>query len=205
VAVHRDTFLIIKPTRCTNFSKSFSNETLHVSDSSSVHHQEFCTVHTAMVYVIHVCWQLASRIMIFHPDPARKLSTNLYDIYHCCLNSEKTPDDGQSNCPKHVEFHSKNKFEKLVHLVCFIIRNLSRCTDTWTLKGTLSPQPSRQRDCEQQHPGWCPAHVTADCKLSASMALYEGSLSIQQLKFTVKWLSFLCLGRKKIGNNSVWS
>ena len=27
------------------------------------------------------------------------------------------------NCPKHVEFHSKNKFEKLVHLVGFIIRN----------------------------------------------------------------------------------
>jgi len=25
-------------------------------------------------------------------------------------------------CPKHVEFYSKNKFEKLVHLVGFIIR-----------------------------------------------------------------------------------
>jgi len=30
----------------------FWNRTLHVSDSSSVHHQEFFTVHTAMVYVI---------------------------------------------------------------------------------------------------------------------------------------------------------
>jgi len=40
--------------------------------------------------------------MEFHPDPARKLSANL--------------------CLKHVEFHSKNKFEKLVHLG-FIIRN----------------------------------------------------------------------------------
>jgi hypothetical protein len=29
----------------------------------------------------------------------------------------KTPDDGQRNCPKHVESYSKNKFEKLVHLV----------------------------------------------------------------------------------------
>ena len=36
----------------------------------------------------------------------------------------KTPDDGQRNCPKHVEFHSKNKFEKLVHLVGFILRIL---------------------------------------------------------------------------------
>ena len=25
----------------------------------------------------------------FHPDPARKLSANLYDIYHCCVYSEK--------------------------------------------------------------------------------------------------------------------
>jgi len=33
----------------------------------------------------------------------------------------KTPDDGQRNCPKHVVFYSKNKLEKLVHLVGFII------------------------------------------------------------------------------------
>jgi len=36
----------------------------------------------------------------------------------------KTPDDGQRICPKHVQFHSENKFEKLVHLVGFIIRNV---------------------------------------------------------------------------------
>jgi len=34
----------------------------------------------------------------------------------------KTPDDGQRNCTKHVEFYSKNKFEKLVDLFGFIIR-----------------------------------------------------------------------------------
>ena len=34
----------------------------------------------------------------------------------------KTPDDGQRNCSKHVEFYSKNKLEKLVHLVGFIVR-----------------------------------------------------------------------------------
>jgi len=44
----------------------------------------------------------------------------------------KNPDDGQRNCPKHVEFHSKNKFEKFVHLVGFIIRNCTRYTVTWT-------------------------------------------------------------------------
>ena len=78
------------------------NETLHVSDSSSVHHQEFFTVHTANLYVL-LCVQW------------------------------KTPDDGQRNCPKHVEFHSKNKFEKLVHLVGFIVRKLTWCMVTWTL------------------------------------------------------------------------
>jgi len=33
----------------------FWNEILYISDSSSVHHQEFYTVNTAMVYVIQVC------------------------------------------------------------------------------------------------------------------------------------------------------
>ena len=70
-----------------------------------------------MVYVI----QLASRIRAFRPDPARKLSANLYDIYRCCVYSEKLLMMGQRNCPKRVEFYSKNKFEKLVHLVGFII------------------------------------------------------------------------------------
>ena len=52
----------------------------------------------------------------------RKLSANLYDIHYCCVYSEKLPDDGQRNCLKHVEFYSKNKFEKLVHIVGFITR-----------------------------------------------------------------------------------
>jgi hypothetical protein len=42
-----------------------------------------------------------------------------YTIAVCAL---KTPDDGQRNCPKHVEFYSKNKCEKLVQLVGFIMR-----------------------------------------------------------------------------------
>jgi hypothetical protein len=49
-----------------------------------------------------------------------------YDIYQCCM--WKTPDDGQRNCLKHVEFHSKQTFEKLVHLFGFII---TRCMVTW--------------------------------------------------------------------------
>jgi hypothetical protein len=55
-------FFIIKPTRRTNFSDLFLNDTLHVSDSYSVHHQELFTVLSVMVYVIQVGRQLSSRI-----------------------------------------------------------------------------------------------------------------------------------------------
>jgi hypothetical protein len=70
----------------------FGNATLHVSDISSVHHQEFFTVHIAMVYIIQISRQLSIRIrmeMQFHSDPARKLSTNMCDIYHYCMYCEQ--------------------------------------------------------------------------------------------------------------------
>ena len=37
---------VIKPDRLTNFTKLFCHETLYISDSSSLHHQEFihCTL-----------------------------------------------------------------------------------------------------------------------------------------------------------------
>jgi prephenate dehydrogenase len=76
----------IKPTRLSNFSNLFWNETLHVSDISSVRHQELFTVHSAMVHVIQTAFvqQDQDRLVYqFHPDPVLKLSTNLYDIYHC--------------------------------------------------------------------------------------------------------------------------
>jgi hypothetical protein len=58
----------------------------------------------------------------FHPDPAaRKLSTNLYDIHHCCVYSEK-PLMMDRGTVQNMQFHFQNKFEKLVHLVGFIIR-----------------------------------------------------------------------------------
>ena len=80
-----------------------------------------------MVYIIQVCWQLVSRSKC---SCSQAVSKPVWHIPLPCVQW-KTPDDGQRNCPKHVEFHSKNKFEKLVHLVGFILRNLSRCTVTW--------------------------------------------------------------------------
>jgi hypothetical protein len=93
-------FLIIKPTRCTNFSNYFGNETLHVSDSSSVHHQELSTVHSAAVYVIQVCRQLSSSSRIrmelqFSTDPAARIcgqnvSSNTFRITDLVVHEATT-------------------------------------------------------------------------------------------------------------------
>jgi len=109
----------------------FWNETLHVLDSSFVHHQEFFTVHTAMVYVIQVtvtaCEQDQDGTSRIRTEPvpswscSQAVSEPVWHIPLLCIQW-KTADDGQRNCPKCVEFCSKNKFEKLVHLVGFIIR-----------------------------------------------------------------------------------
>ena len=48
------------------FLKFIWNETIHVSDSSSVHHQEF-TLYTHQWYML----------------------ANLYDVYHSCVYSVK--------------------------------------------------------------------------------------------------------------------
>jgi len=73
---HAIKILIIKQLNALISHIYFWNKILRVSESSSVHHQEFFTVHAAMAY-----W--------FRPDPARKLSANLYDTYYCCVYSEK--------------------------------------------------------------------------------------------------------------------
>ena len=55
---------------------------------------------------------------------------------YCCVYSEKIPDDEQRNCPKRVEFYSKNKFEKSMHHVGFIVR---------IYHGALSPELQKKK------------------------------------------------------------
>ena len=52
-------------------------------------------------------------------DSSQAVSKHVWHITLLCVQW-KTPDDRQTNCPKHVESYSKNKFEKLVHLVVII-------------------------------------------------------------------------------------
>ena len=102
-------FLVIKPTRCTNFSNLFEDEILYVSDNSSIHHQEYFTVHTEMVYVLPVCRQLASC----------QQTCMTYTIVVCTVKkSWRWTEELSETC--RVSF--QNKFEKLVHLVGFFYK-----------------------------------------------------------------------------------
>ena len=51
----------------------FWNETLHVSDSSSVHHQEIFTVHTEVVYVIQVCCVYSEKLQMMDRGIVRNM------------------------------------------------------------------------------------------------------------------------------------
>jgi len=110
--------LIIKPTRCTDFSNLFWNKTLHVSDSSSVHHQ-FFTVPTAMVYAeslqVRSAYQDVTSILL----ASCQQTCMTYTIAVCTVkNSWWWTGELSETCG--VLF--QNKFEKSVHLVGFIIR-----------------------------------------------------------------------------------
>jgi len=128
VTVHRDKFLIIKPTRCCKFSNLFWKETLHVLDSFSVHHQEFFTVHTAIVYVIQVCWQLAGMIRMIHSSILILLAScqQTYMTYTTAVCTVKNSWWWTEKLSRTCRVSFQNKFENLQHLIGFIVRNTLR-------------------------------------------------------------------------------
>jgi hypothetical protein len=91
----------------SNIQNLFCHKTLHISGIFCVHHQELPAVRTA--------------IDTFHAG-----------AYQLPCVQQITPDDGHRRCPKHVEFYDKINFGYLMHLVGCFVRNLSRCTVTWT-------------------------------------------------------------------------
>ena len=118
-------FLIIKPTRCTNFPNLLRDETLHVSGSSSVHPQEFilCTLGTG------VCHTSLKTAFEQEQDGTAVLSWSCSKavhkpVWHIPLLSaqwinswwwaEELPETWSVSC--------QSKSEKLVHLVVFIIK-----------------------------------------------------------------------------------
>jgi hypothetical protein len=59
----------------------------------------------------------------------------------------KTPEDGQGNCPKLIEFKSKNKFEKLVHLVGFIIKKMYLLSEWFKNRHPKLRSPEKPTAC----------------------------------------------------------
>jgi hypothetical protein len=118
-------FLRIKPTRCTNFSNLFwkwnstcfgqflcpTSAVIHCTLSSGIRHTDSCRAAAGSGWNSVPSWSCCSKA-VYKP------------VWHIPLLSVQwiTADGGQRNCPKHVEFHFQNKFEKLVHLVGFIIK-----------------------------------------------------------------------------------
>jgi len=104
-------FFIIKPTRCTNFTNVFWRETLHVSDSSSVHHQEFIhfTLSSGICRTVPSwsCWKAVYKPVWHVP----LLSAQW-------INSWWWADELSETC----RVPCRNEFVKLVHLFGFIVR-----------------------------------------------------------------------------------
>jgi len=115
-------FFIIKPTKCTNFPNLFCHETRHVSDSSSVHHQEFihCTLGTG---VCHTGFKTA-----FEQDqdgtavPSRSCSKAVWHIPLLSVQWINSWWWAEEELPETCRVSCRSKFGKSVHLVGFIIK-----------------------------------------------------------------------------------
>jgi hypothetical protein len=106
-------FFIVKPTRCINFTNLLWHETLHVSDSLSVHHQEF----------IHCT--LSNGVRHTGPGLAWPCSKAVYKpVWHIPLLSVQWINScwWTDELSETYRFSCQNKFVKLVHLVGFIIK-----------------------------------------------------------------------------------
>ena len=116
-------FLITTPTRCTNFSNLFLGR-----NSTCFGQFLYPSSYTAMVYIIQVmltaCEQDQDGTVVPSWSCSQAVSKPIWHIPLLCVQW-KTPNDGQRNCPKHVEFLPTNKFKKLVPLVGFIKRKKS--------------------------------------------------------------------------------
>jgi len=78
-------FFVIKPTRCTNFTNVFCHENLHVSDISSVHHQDciHCTLSNGICHTAGPGWNCSSILVVLE----RFLQTCMtYTITECTVN-----------------------------------------------------------------------------------------------------------------------
>ena len=158
---------LIKPRDTLISQIYFCQKILHVSGSSSGHHQEFSTVYLALVYIMQVWWHI--------PEPNEQW---------------KTPDDGQINCPKHVEFLDKNKFGKLVCLLVLLKRNSSMnlCSGTWK----YVPRTTHKKRPQ------CTCFDSGHWKQKAFFSKVEYLPSIHMVRLilrSLQWYFLMCFGQ----------
>ena len=119
------------------FPLSFFNEWFSQKSISGIKPKHFCYKRTHNKRDnVRKTWHWGAFV-----QPLLQWKRNNYYIFWACGKPVwhipllyvqwKTPDNGQRNCPKHVDFYSKTKFEKLVHLVGFIIKILMDCRRCW--------------------------------------------------------------------------
>ena len=147
--------------------KLYMFRTVHLSIIRS-----FFTVHTAMVYVIQACCQLASSSVLIC---SQAVSKPAWHTIAMCAVQWKTPDNGQRNCPKHVEFDSKNKL-KISASCWFHYKKLSWSAVNWTSRTPADGQRN------------CPKHVEFYSKNKFDQLVRLVGFIIRR-KFT-KWFNF---------------
>ena len=121
---------IIKPTRCTSFPNLLRHETLHVSGSSCAHHQEFihCTLPTGICHrglktafeqdqdgTSVPSWSYSQAVF----KPVWDMPVRSVQWINSWWWAEELPETCRVSC--------RSKFEKLVHLVGFIIKKITEC------------------------------------------------------------------------------
>jgi hypothetical protein len=123
-------FFIINPTRCTNFPHLLRHEILHVSDISSVHHQQFihCTFGTGICHTGLKTAFKQDQDGTAVPSWSCLKAVCTVPVWHIPLSSvhwinswwwtEELPETCKVSC--------RNKFAKFVHLFGFFIKKLQK-------------------------------------------------------------------------------
>jgi hypothetical protein len=94
------------------FHISYEDRVMYSYNKTNEMHQIFKFIFRIVLYMFGI------GILI----PLASSQYNLNDIYLLLCIQYLTSDDGHKTCPKYVEFYSKNKLEKFVHLFGFTIK-----------------------------------------------------------------------------------
>ena len=126
VTVPCNKFLFKKTKRRTNFPNLFCQENLHVSGSSSAHHQKFSTVHSALAYIIQLWWQFSSTIRMVVLESYHQTCMT-YTSAECTVKNSWW---WAEELPETRGVSWQNKFGKLAYLLDLLKRKTEKKSKT---------------------------------------------------------------------------